>query len=179
MNDIQTMFQIDYFQFDVGGWEEKKKKLLDLMNERKLDFFGGDNHTSYASNIEDTDLSNQVKIILADELTKIQNILGFEDYSINYSWFQEELKGMFHHLHNHGSENKLSCVCYIEYDEKYHNPITFVCPYPGVFDGVTQYTQPTNVKSGTIIFFPSVINHFTIPNKTNIPRKILSFNIKA
>lgn len=176
MNDIRTMFQIDYFQFEVKNWKEKKKKLLHLMNERKLNFLGH-NYTTYDPNEEDISLSNKVKDILGDELLKIQNIIQFENYDIDYSWFQEELKGMFHPVHNHGY-GSMSCVCYLEYDQKYHTPINFVCPYPDLLTGITQRYYPENVKSGTIIFFPSIINHFTIPNETDISRKILSFNIK-
>jgi hypothetical protein len=145
------------------------------MKERELNFLHS-NYTTYRSDIDDFELSENVKIILDDEITQIKNIFGFDNYHIDYSWFQEELKGMFHPIHNHGYG--LSCVCYLEYDSNVHTPITFLCPYPDLIDGLVQYHTPSNVESGTIIFFPSVINHFTMPNQTDVSRKILSFNIK-
>ncbi len=172
----KMMFEISYFQLNVNDWNNKKIKLLSLMKDRKLNFVDS-NYTTYNYNIDDVELSENVKIILNDEINQIKNIFGFDEYYIDNSWFQEELNGMFHTIHNHGYG--LSCVCYLEYDSNFHTPITFVSPYPDVFSGLCQYHTPSNVESGTIIFFPSVINHFTMPNKTDVSRKILSFNIKS
>lgn len=173
-NNIETMFEVNYFQFKIKNWEEKKKELLSLMEERKLTLLES-NYTTYDTE-EDIDLSKKVKIILEDELTELQEIIGFNECSIDYAWFQEELKGMHHPVHNHGFG--FSSVCYIDFDPAFHQPLIFQSPYPDTLSGLYDKHMPENVESGTILFFPSIINHFTLPNKTDVSRKILSFNLQ-
>ena len=170
------MFEINYLHLKVTDWENKKNKLLNLMSERPLTLMGF-NHTSYNSESEDIDLCQKIKDILEKELFDIENITGMHNYHIDYAWFQEELNGMFHPVHNHGYG--MSCICYLEFDPEYHTPVQFLSPYPEFSTGITQYYSPENVESGSLLAFPSMLNHYTIPNQSSKSRKILSFNIKC
>lgn len=175
MYSCKTMFEINYFQTKVNDWDKKKIILLNLMKQRKLNI-EGTNYTTYDSFNEDIELSKNIKIIFKEEIDNLKNEIGFEEYDIDYAWFQEELNGMFHQVHNHG--HGISCVCYLEFDPLYHTPLVFLSPYMDSIDGLHSKYIPEDVESGTIIFFPSNLLHYTIPNKSEKSRKIVSFNIK-
>ena len=44
-------------------------------------------------------------------------------------WSQRYTKGQYHGAHNHGLMN-ISCVLYVEFDDKLHFPTTFYSPFP-------------------------------------------------
>lgn len=178
-NYIIDMFSIPFSHIEVINWEEKKKTLLDMMNDLEFSLFDMVK-TSY-----NEDPSNNFKLneklynIFGEELQVFSDQFEFDkkDFLITGSWFQIEEKGMFHRIHNHGHHG-FSCVCYIEYDSECHTPTNFIAPYYDFLSGETVYFSPPNIKEGSLIIFPSFINHYTIPNPVEKLRKILSFNIK-
>ncbi len=92
-------------------------------------------------------------------------------------WFQKYVKGCFHSPHNHGPIG-YSSVCFIEYDKNEHMPTRFILPFNNIMTGEINEYYPKNLDEGTIIFFPSFLNHYVLPNKSNKLRIILSMNIK-
>ena len=178
------MFGTPYFQIDVKDWEIKKPQLMELMNSQKFCNHQYDTvNTTYDPDVADSHknedeaelLSKKVESILKSEIEECINAFRIIKYEVQLCWFQEQTKGMYHSQHNHGY--KLSSVCYLEYDPEHHSPITFISPSPEPLFGDYVPFQPHGVKEGTIIFFPGVINHCTVPQESDVPRKILSFNI--
>jgi hypothetical protein len=130
------------------------------------------NNQSYYQNNYFTDISE----ILDDEIMRFSIESNFEDLSIS-CWFQRYTQGCFHTPHNHGAIG-YSSVCYIEYDEDEHTPTVFISPFANPKDGTLMHYFPQNIKEGTIIFFPSSITHYVLPNESKKIRIILSMNLK-
>ena len=47
------------------------------------------------------------------------------------------------------------------------------------YDGGLVETIPDDVEEGTLLIFPSVILHDSQPNLSDMPRTIVSFNIRG
>lgn len=174
---LSSMFTIPYLQLDVNDWDNKKKKLLDLMG--KCNFIN-QNARLKSSFYDDSSKNNNdlVKSIFEDELNQAKKSFGFNYYSIKNSWFQEQTKNMFHSLHDHSENNvMMSSICYIEYDSSEHSPTQFVSPFIDSFIFSHLNFMP-QVHEGTIIFFPANILHQTLPSLSDKPRKIISFNME-
>ena len=90
-------------------------------------------------------------------------------------WSQQYTQGEHHGAHNHGMMN-LSCVLYVEFDEKEHLGTSFYSPFPNPYYGTIHKAQPP-VKEGEIIVFPSLLLHECPVNPSKKQRTIMSFNI--
>lgn len=175
-NFITPMFIIPHLKLDVDNWENKKRKLLELMSKCNLH-----ENPLLKSSFFESDSENQnnlVESIFEDELNYMKKSFGFEHCTIKHSWFQEQTKNMFHPIHEHcGNNVMISSICYIEYDSSEHTATQFVSPY---MDSLSfSYLNFTpQVTEGTIIFFPSNVLHQTLPSTSDKPRKIISFNLE-
>ena len=181
-----SMFQIPFMHLHVRDWKNKKQKLREL-----FDLKISKSNNSY-SPITDYHYKNkkgfeqfqnsEVQTIFKDELKKFKEVLFSNqlDISIDISsfWFQISSNGQYHDVHNHGPEG-YSSVCFLDFDEKHHKPTNFIAPFNNCLTGATLTYEPKDVKEGSLIFFPSVINHYAPPNYSDVPRMILSFNLKV
>ena len=70
-----------------------------------------------------------------------------------------------------------SAVCFVEYDQEVHTPTQFIAPFNDFMQGNTLQYSPSCVMEGTLLIFPSVIHHFTLPNTSDKRRIALSFNL--
>ena len=125
--------------------------------------------------------------IMAEELDEIVEVFteGLADRyrgecpvkSLDYwqLWSQQYTQGEHHGAHNHGMMN-LSCVLYVEFDEKEHLGTSFYSPFPNPYYGTIHKAQPP-VKEGEIIVFPSLLLHECPVNPSKKQRTIMSFNI--
>jgi hypothetical protein len=173
------MFKIPLYHISVRNWQEKKKFLIDLMNDTNMSIEDGDTiKTDYHDQINSNfsgHHNKKISEVLNEEIMFFCNNFGFNYYRISMSWFQQASKGNYHGIHNHGSVG-YSAVCFIDYDEKLHTPTQFISPFNNFITGdFLDYTP--KVKEGSLIFFPSVIHHFTEPNNSEKQRTVLSFNI--
>ena len=89
-------------------------------------------------------------------------------------WFQTALKGMKHTCHNHGLG--WSAIIYVDFDANYHTATKFYSPFPNPFNGSVESYIPT-IEEGTLLIFPSNIVHEALPNTSDLPRSIISFNL--
>jgi len=174
---LSSMFTVPYLQLGVRDWDNKKKKLLELMS--KCNFTNSNSILESSFYDESSKNHNDlVESIFEDELGLAKKSFGFNHYSIKYSWFQEQTKNMFHPIHDHGENNiMMSSICYIEYDSLDHSPTQFISPFVDSFTFSHSYFMP-RVNEGTIIFFPSNVLHQTLPSPSDKPRKIISFNME-
>ena len=177
-----SMFQIPFLHLKVRDWTRKKQYLMDSVFKNKV--FALDNpsyaHTDFHSqngqkihNIKSAD----VEMMFKDELDSLFKFVGTNKGEVTNSWFEFAEVNQFHNVHNHGPTG-YSCVCFVEYNKEHHTPTNFICPYNDVMTGDIIHFSPKNIDEGSIIFFPSLIPHFTDPNVSGIPRIIFSFNIR-
>ena len=182
------MFHIPLVHMEVKDWKTKKEKLKDLidyksfrkgkLDEPDTDFFYRKNFFQSDQFDEISKESGKIKEIFWEEFKEFVLGLGLTEYDITGFWFETSVKGQHHEIHNHGTTG-YSVVCFIEFDENYHRPTNFTAPFNNFLDGTVLIHEPPDIKEGSLIFFPSAIHHFAPPNYSDVPRMILSFNLKV
>jgi hypothetical protein len=181
MNNYKTnMFEVPLLHLQVLDWESKKKKLISMMNDLKFeersnklitDFHLQNNNTNFKYN-------HEIGNIFFEELSLFAEYFEFGSIELTSSWFEVSNKNSHHTTHNHGATG-YSSVCFVDYDSNVHSPTKFISPFNNFIDGQVISFSPDDVQEGSLLFFPSLIHHYTLPNNSEIPRKILSFNIKV
>lgn len=177
---LAPMFSVPILHIKVDDWDNKKKCLLEMFQilesdkEKFRNNLPTDVRTDYHYNYETGENYNEeVSEILQSELQEIADTFDCS-VEVNTSWFELTKKYQYHTCHNHGAAG-LSCVCFIEFDEKKHKPTIFLNPL-SADDKHFQFVPP-NVREGSLIVFPSYVLHFTESNQTDTDRLILSFNL--
>ena len=174
--DCIRMFQVPLFLIQCEKWRSKKTKLLTLFSNLSLNDFHSKNlKTDFHNGIcasQDQDLEK----IFSKELDLLKKELCVPNLKISRSWFEKTEQGGSHGIHNHGATG-YSAVCFVEYDSKEHTGTRFVSPFNNFLTG-NALTFHTIVEEGTLIFFPSVILHYTETNFSKKPRLIVSFNLQ-
>jgi len=175
--NYQHMFSIPIFHFKIDDWIEKKKHLLETWNLIKEDCVEENNMLiSYGTEKCPEKLDDIIHNCFKEEIAHFLSHLNYHNYTFLNGWFQRASKCGFHGVHNHGPLG-YSSVCFVNYNEYEHTPTTFISPFPDFIMGDTILYQPNNITEGSIIFFPSSIQHFTEPNSSSLERLIVSFNL--
>jgi len=196
---ITPMFSVPLLHIKMSNWEDKRNKLLELFESGKEWLNCVDTvNTTYEvhkhrknkpqeqileRNNWDRNFFETIDNIFCEEKKIIYETFGnpeeFPEQTakIEYAWFQEQTKGMFHGPHTHGcAPGRLGSVCFIEFDEKIHTATEFISPFPSVLEN-DQTHREKNITSGSLIVFPSNTIHYTLPNQFEKNRIILSMNM--
>ena len=175
--NFDNIFNIPLIHTQVNNWIPKKKQLLEQCGELKIsgkEFV----ETNFHSNLENKKLSRDVmnvEKILKEELTIFEYNIGYK-IDVNGSWIERSTKGMYHELHNHGQLG-YSATCFLSFDPKVHTPTQFIAPFNNPLNGLIVKHIPENITEGTLLFFPSMLLHYTQPNLSTQERIVLSFNL--
>lgn len=196
---ITPMFAVPLLHIKISNWQDKKDKLLELFESGKewlncLDTV----NTTYSTGKQLKDKTRKeilernnwnkhffetIDDIFYEEKKIIYETFGnpeeFPEQTakIEYAWFQEQIKGMFHGPHTHGcAPGRLASVCFIEFDENIHTPTEFISPFHNILEK-DQIHREKNITSGSLIVFPANTIHYTLPNQFEKSRIILSMNI--
>ena len=166
------MLTIPFYHYKVNNWKEKKEKLLDFVSNLSFKYF--DNIADLYTTYGDQTSSKALKI-LEDDIVKFTSEIKYSGEMIAEIWFQKYYENQFHSPHNHGAIG-YSSVLYINFDKKIHDGTRFLAPFNDP-DGKHIEFAP-DVDEGSLIFFPSYLNHYTLPNKSDTIRVIMSMNLK-
>lgn len=156
-------------------------------------------HSSY--NNKDININNNAIVKIYEKyMGKFLNDfqLNIEEFRIQSLWYNAFLKNHFQEPHTH-LPSDFSAVHYLDFDDNCHSPTTFINPnllmsqamnslkpnfckklnyenllHSCFFDDITL----TDISQGDIVFFPSYLNHYVRPNKSNKRRITISFNIQ-
>ena len=166
------MLNIPFYHYKVNNWKEKKEQLLDFASNLSFKYFDhiSDLHTTYG----DQTSSEALKII-DDELIKFTNEVKFSGEMVAEIWFQKYYENQFHSPHNHGAIG-YSSVLYINFDKRIHVGTRFLAPFNDPDGNHIEFAP--DVDEGSLIFFPSYLYHYTLPNKSDTIRIIMSMNIR-
>lgn len=182
-----VMFRIPLYKVKIEPWQEVKQKILGCISGSKyhIDPKGNNFSTDFSDQFdpfgffieEQRHYSQNVYEILNPWIAKIStNVFGREiPESSPNMWTQKYCNNSEHPIHNHGNRG-YSFILYLEYDSEVHLPTKFYSPFGNFFHGNILEFCP-NVVEGTLICFPSVINHTSQRQKTDKERMILSFNM--
>jgi len=172
----QPMFSIPIYHFPVEGWETKKKNLLSLAYEQNKNFkYHNNNFVSSTYDQDPTSMVEKISFIFSQEIRLFLKSTNLQSCELNNVWFQRAQQGDMHDVHNHGPCG-YSGVCYVEFDQKFHTGTKFISPFPNFLNGNLMTYLP-EVKEGSIVFFPSFVTHYTLPNHSSQERLILAFNL--
>tara|TARA_B100000073_G_scaffold109886_1_gene88588 strand:- start:234 stop:869 length:636 start_codon:yes stop_codon:yes gene_type:complete len=113
-------------------------------------------------------------------------------FQIYDMWWNYYSNGEWQEEHSHvgknffGSPPCFSCVHFLKFDSRIHEPLTFVDPnehirYSSLDMRFTGYNSryKLNVREGDIVMFPSYLTHFVKPGKPTpeYPRITIAFNL--
>ena len=175
---IDIMFYVPIYHVAVNDWNRKKEILLSFIDHNKLIKPADSNRDEHiTTDYHNTDnnkihlIENTLKVDL-DEFAKAADTKT----SIHSYWFEKADIHEYHPSHNHGM-GLYSAVLYLEYDKDLHTPVEFISPFLNLVNGKHLHYIPQDVQEGSLLVFPSAINHFTHPNKSLKPRTVLAFNL--
>lgn len=169
-------FPLYFYQFSISDWQDKKRKLLNLVDWNKEECWSG-NHFSDYYDLETrkaytADFANIVKESFQSLGDQIELPLF-----LSTVWAQRYFTSNFMRPHNHGASG-YSFVLYAEFDRNEHSSTTFFAPFNCPIKGSTIEYNP-DISEGDIIFFPSMLLHMAEANKSTLQRTIFSGNIHA
>tara|TARA_B100001996_G_scaffold367393_1_gene338987 strand:+ start:80 stop:655 length:576 start_codon:yes stop_codon:yes gene_type:complete len=188
MNQTSLLFGITIDLFSVTNWEDKKPKLLELVqfddediescSDCLTDYYRYDTRPPYFDSFVEIlwdDLDNIAQTFTQGLSDKYAGECPLESVDKWQLWSQRYTKGQYHGAHNHGNNN-ISCVLYLEFDETEHIPTTFYCPFPHPYYGIIGKQTPS-ISEGNIVAFPSTLLHECPAQSSTTQRTIMAFNI--
>lgn len=178
-NYISDMFKIPLVHIELNNWEYKKQSLLNLKKYDSVPDIKTENLiTDFYQNFDNKyNYTKEVFFILENDIKSFLLKFNLPQYKITDAWFEKTYDNMSHQVHNHGSIG-YSAVCFIKFNPSVHKPTHFISPFNDFTTGSQQIFVPEKIKEGSLILFPSVIHHYTVPSCSNEERIILSFNLK-
>ncbi len=171
--NIENMFFIPLFHTKCFNWQLKKNKLKNLCGKLNYDGYQYNDFSKHTTNL----YINDIDCIFEEEIKNFKNINNIQHHKIVDCWFEKFLTSNYHQIHNHGPLG-YSAVCYIDYIKTEHKPLVFISPFNNFLNHSVLFYSPEFVEEGTIIFFPSTLNHYVDPNKSENERLVVSFNLK-
>lgn len=178
------MFSIPFLHIRLDRWEWRKKILLtQLFNRNTMkrdeshDHLTTDYHYQFDEGIEGV-YNEEIANLFGEEIDYLIARANLKSAEVVMSWFEETNKTDYHGIHNHGADG-FSSVVFVDYDPSVHQPTHFVSPWIGSVEQEVLEFVPQDIQEGDIIFFPSLIAHYTRPNRADKKRLILSFNLEC
>ena len=166
------MLTIPFYHYKVNNWKEKKEQLLDFVSN--LSFKFNDEIASLYTTYGDQSSSKALNI-LEDDIVKFTTEVKYSGEMVADIWFQKYYENQFHTPHHHGTIG-YSSVLYINFDKKIHKGTRFISPFNDPDGNHIEFAP--DVDEGSFIFFPSYLYHYTLPNKSDTIRIIMSMNIR-
>jgi len=184
----QTIFPLKVYKWSVKNWEEKKPKLLDLVDfseEKDSPYAFTDFHKTggrpeyfnkwYDILREDLVDAFEEPVSIFQEKSNPEFCLQYDKKENWKLWTQRYKKGQIHPPHNHGV-GFISAVLYLEFDHREHYPTKLYCPYPDTFSGIIPSYMPS-AQEGDIFVFPSILLHESPVSMSDKPKTIQAFNV--
>jgi len=168
-----SMFHVPLITLNCEDWSKKKTELTEMIASTEMKNFDTIN-TNYFSQ-ERQNYISKLESIFTSEINMMREQLGAKAAYVRDAWFEQAEQYMHHPVHHHGTLG-YSAVCYIDYDKEMHSPITFMSCFSNFVTGDNLYYVP-EVEEGTILFFPSITNHYTKPNMSEKIRNVVSLNL--
>ena len=166
------MLNIPFNHYKVNNWREKKEQLLDFVSTLSFKFNDqiADLYTTYGDQTSSIPLK-----ILEDDIVKFTTEVKYSGEMDADIWFQKYYENQFHSPHNHGAIG-YSAVLYINFDKRIHEGTRFLAPFNDPDGNHIEFVP--DVDEGSLIFFPSYLYHYTLPNKSDTIRIVMSVNLR-
>ena len=177
------MFKVPFYKADIARWADKKEDVMSQLLEN-LDGYlqEDDNTTSFHSTFRDPQTSLELFkpfldfiLLDLDQARTMERMSGgYPMPDISSIWYQSYKRNQHHELHNHGPIG-WSAIFYAIFDKEEHRSTTFYAPFADVA-GEMLKIEP-EVDEGTLLIFPSYLNHEAKLSTSDKQRAIISFNM--
>lgn len=175
------MFSIPILHLSVDNWDLKKNELMKILKQSNIEKKSDSHHTDYHFQLKngwDISKFKDISRILEDEIKVFSKQFSFSSIEITSTWFEISKKYEYHSAHSHDSKGYVA-VCYLQYDDKKHMPVTFIAPFKNFINGYDLHYDVEDIKEGSIIFFPASIIHQTKINQSNLDRIVVTLNMNV
>tara|TARA_R100001460_G_C3474072_1_gene167519 strand:+ start:84 stop:638 length:555 start_codon:yes stop_codon:yes gene_type:complete len=168
----EIIFSVPLIRYKIENWDIAKKEIKNALPNLTENLLKEDIYTDYFNQNENLPSYSDTVLKIIEPYLRLlsQNSCVY----ITDMWFQTALKGMKHTCHNHGLG--WSAIIYIDFDEQKHIATKFYSPFNDPFNNCIQSVIP-KVKEGDMLIFPANLTHECLPNTTDTPRTIISFNL--
>lgn len=176
---VHSMFSVPIIHYRVENWEVNKKRIMDALPGISQGMYddNGQMYTDFFNEQHQKDLPPYSDVVLELISPMLHDFASGSRVEITDMWFQTSHQGMSHGIHNHGATG-WSSVIYVDFDKEKHDPTVFYSPFDNFWNGSIQSYVPP-VEEGDMIIFPACIKHEAVPNKTDTPRTIISYNLRG
>ena len=169
----ESLFNIPFWGMRIINFEEKKKKLVKLLESYPEEKKEG--MQEFASNQGSvTGLVGQFASIMKQELKDFSREIE-KEFAIIDIWSVSYDKGDYQSTHNHSSVG-LSGLLYLELP-KDSPETTYIQPWTDHETDTVRYVEIPIIE-GDIVIVPSFVLHFSKPNKSKNKKRIISWDMK-
>ena len=188
----KSLFDIPLFTYEVQNWKSKKIEIMSWLDKTTMSrspanhFYSDRGYNKnnkfyvedFATLFDDVFKLFQIEI----GLPTIENAKQVSDrisvrrtMALGDIWFVEYEKGDYQLPHNHRSTG-FTGILYVNFNEEKHPLTTVIQPWNGIFDDETKMIN-VDAEEGTLIIMPSNLLHFSLPNKSEHKKIVLSFDL--
>ena len=174
-----NLFPVPVIKIKTKNWEQKKDKLLSLVDwDNPLYAYDDMVSDYYATHQSGTSYLSEFCDIMKDELDLLLDKADSLDSTlyIGALWAQRYKKSNYMAAHTHGAIG-YSAVLYTEFDKTSHAGIRFLSSIHDEHGNPQNYTP--EIDEGDLISFPSYLLHDVRHNTSDKNRTIFSFNYKV
>lgn len=180
-NQMLSLFSIPVGQYKIGQELTKKEMNFFLKQPQRNNLGNTTSINSYILNRKElTSLRNELENKLQVYFEQVYSSKYDVSLRITQSWVNYTKKGQFHHKHRH-SNSFISGVYYIETTDDdriyFHNDrIPMIEILPNLWNSWNSKTWWIEAKKGSLVLFPSSLEHNVEVVNTDETRISLSFN---
>ena len=172
----ESLFNIPFWKIQIINFEEKKKKLVKLLESYPEKEKEKEGMQEFATNrrTDKSGLFEQFASIMNQELKAFSKKIK-KDFAIIDIWSVSYDKGDNHPPHNHSSTG-LSGILYLNLPKDSPETV-YIQPWNDCETDTVQYIVPS-IAEGDIVIVPSFVLHFSKSNKSENKKRIISWDMK-
>lgn len=175
---IHSLFSIPIAHYEIQNWKQNKERIMNalpIFGQEHLES-NGEQYTDFFHQDEDL-LPAYADTVIDIIEPHLADFTGQRRTEFTDMWCQTSYKGQTHSLHNHGHSG-WSAVIYVDFNPILHKPTQFTSPFNNPWSGRLQTFIPP-INEGDMIIFPATVAHEALPNESDTPRTIVSFNLRG
>tara|TARA_R100000742_G_C4275662_1_gene96287 strand:+ start:763 stop:1326 length:564 start_codon:yes stop_codon:yes gene_type:complete len=178
---ITRLMELHYWRFEIKNFKKKKNKIIKLINKYPLTKEGIQNYSTN-TNLFQKDYNKHQEFIQEVSTFVMEELKSFakdikNNIRITKAWGVNYKKGEDQIMHHHGNKG-YTAILFVNFDAKKHSPVIFKKFWPNITSGSLEFTAPyPNIKEGSLIVFPTCVEHFAPVNLSDKDRTIIGFDL--
>jgi hypothetical protein len=170
----QNLFEVPFWHMNVSNFEKKKSQLIDWLKDYPEEKTGLQKFYTNKQIVKENDYCQKFISIMSHEINLFAKALK-SDLEVTDVWSVSYKTGDYHTTHSHNSTG-MSAILYLDLPSD--SPVTtYIQPWSHIKSSKTIQLN-VDVKQGDIVFVPSFILHFSVPNESMKTKRIISWDMK-